>query len=116
MEGTRLGLKAIREIEPSGSQVGQNYIRTGVSGDISQRLTDRFKLTLTAGYHQSEYQDVDGAGDATRSDDIYFVRPGVRYQNDRFHADLYYERREDSSSDGFSYEVNHFGLIVGAEF
>ena len=115
-EGTEVGLRLTREIQPSGSLGGQNYVRTGVGVTGSQRLTDRFKFTLDAGYDRYGYESASGDGDSSREDDFYSIRPGLRYEREHVNADLFYEYRKNTSSDTFSYDVNRVGISLGTQF
>ncbi|MGK0188018.1 MAG: hypothetical protein ACI9R3_003810 [Verrucomicrobiales bacterium] len=114
--GTDLGLRLTQEIQPSGALGGQNYVRTGIEAFAAQRLTDRFKFTLDAGYDRYSYESTAGGTAGTREDDFYIIRPGLRYQREHVHADLFYEYRKNTSSDSFSYDVNRVGVSLGTQF
>ena len=111
-----LDLSLARRIYPSGSQSGLNYISTRAGLYGSQRVSDRFRLTLGAGVDWLDYTERSGGSSAERSDTYYFLRPGFSYDFNRFRADVYYEFVENSSSGGGSYNVNRAGLALGAEF
>lgn len=115
-DGTNIGLRLTREIQPSGALGGQNYVRTGLGAFASQRLTERFKFTLDAGYDRYSYESAAQNTEGTREDDFYYIRPGVRYEREHVNADFFYEYRNNSSSDSFSYDVNRLGVSVGTEF
>jgi hypothetical protein len=115
-EGTELGLRLTREIQPSGSLGGQNYVRTGLGLSGSQRLTDRFKFTLDAGYDRYSYESASGDSESDREDDFYSIRPGLRYEREHVNAGLFYEYRKNTSSDTFSYDVNRVGISLGTQF
>lgn len=114
--GTEAGLRLSREIEPSGSLGDQNYVRTGVSLTGSQRLTERFKFTLDAGFDHYGYEETRLGSRADREDDDFFVRPGIRYEREHVNGSLFYEYRKNSGSSDYAYEVNRVGLTLGTEF
>jgi hypothetical protein len=116
-DSAMLDLKASREIQPSGALGDQNYISTQLGLSGSQRVTDRFKLTLGGGIEWLDYTQRGAGVGASRNDTYYFLRPGIRYKFNRFHGDLYYEFLKNSSdSSGSSYDVNRIGASIGTEF
>ena len=117
---TSVRLLGVREVAASGSLEGQNYVRTGVSGGVTHRLSERLSVGLDGGWEQYEYEAASKAalGLADRTDNGVFVRPGFTYVlGDRWKAEAWYQWRSSDSTDPTQeYDVNQAGINLRCEF
>lgn len=74
-DSSMLTLEGYNRVLASGA-VGENYTATGVRLQYRQRLFQKFFFDLSGGYQHSNY---DGATEAGREDNLYFVRPGFAF-------------------------------------
>ena len=78
-DGTYVYLEGYRRSVTTGSNVGEYYISTGVFARLRQRFFHRYYLSLTAGYQNADYQNPEASAEFGRSDDLFFIRPGVGF-------------------------------------
>lgn len=106
LERTTIALEGFRRTEYSGLERGRDFTLTGAALRLKQSIGRGFHLTLDGGYEVSDYtESVDGR---SRTDDYFFVRPGVLYNIARWgNAQLHYLHREDrSTQESFSFLNN----------
>jgi len=117
--GRDIEVSAQRSIYSSASLQGQDYIATGVSFSISQRINDRFSANFATGYQNQVY--IAAAQDvlATREDNFIYFRPGLNIQVvKQLNLTLYYEYSQDLSSgqDAVNFQRNRLGVQIGLLF
>lgn len=96
---TTIDLTAFRNQRSSADDAGQNYTATGVSLLVSQKLWQRFTLSLEGGYEHSTYNSAVSGVTADRTDNFYYGRVGFAYDfRDWLTAEIYYLYRENDSS------------------
>jgi hypothetical protein len=100
LEGTSLTLAAYRRQTVSALMTGENYVATGVSAGIRQRLLDRCSVSLGGSYENRDYQAAGNGVTATRQDDYYQLRVGLGVTIRRnWTADAYYQYGKNTSND-----------------
>src|SRR4029077_14693934 len=70
-EGTTIVAEAHRRASASIALAGQNYLSTGFSASVHQRLGGRLGVYVTGGYDNARYQSAQSGVAATRTDDYY---------------------------------------------
>jgi hypothetical protein len=117
VEATSLTLEAHRR-ETVSLIKGENYVTSGASLGIRQRLQERCFVTLTGGYENRDYKDAAPGVPAARQDDFYTVRFGIGvtlYKH--WTADSFYQyERNNSNQAGHELEDNQVGLRTTVEF
>ena len=100
---------------PSGTflpSAGNSYLAKVFTATASHQLLRNLQLTLTASYENDSYQGI------TRTDNVFFVDAGVRYQMNRnlfLGSDFsHYERT--STVSGLSFNQSILTLRVGTQF
>jgi hypothetical protein len=109
---TSFTLAMSRRTLNSAVLAGQDFASTTVSVGGRQRLFQRVYLALNVGYQNSDYfSTIDGVS-ADRSDDYYFVMPGLDVMITRFWSfgAYYLHRQDDSSVEFFSFDNNQVGV------
>ena len=105
-DGTSLSLVANRSVQTSAVLTGADYNSTGFSFSVSQRFFQRVTTHLSLGYTHSDYQNAGSGSVPDRSDNFYFVQPGVEYLiRDNLSAGVSYTHRQNVpsvSGSGFS--------------
>lgn len=106
-EGSYIYLQAYRRAYNSGIEGSEYFLATGVSVEYRQRLFQRFFFDLTAGWQNADYKDELGSPNFGRSDDLYFVRPGVGFDITTWlNCEITGEyQKNDSSIPGHSYDT-----------
>ncbi len=117
--GTDIELSAQRGIFASASLQSQDYIATGVSLGVTQRINDLLGADFAIGYQNQSYEAAARDVLANRDDDYYYFRPGLQiHVAKRVDLTLYYEYSENLSSGlgaaGFS--RNRLGAQLGLLF
>jgi len=113
-EGLGINITAFRRVLNSAYYTGYDYIATGVTVGLQYKLSSRFTLMLDTGWQCSDYQDIASSSTISRTDDYYFVHPGLRYTaSAHCNVEIYYFGRKDSSTVGTSsFEDTQAGLTV----
>ena len=100
---------------PSGTflpSAGNSYLAKVFTATASHQLLRNLQLILTASYENDSYQGI------TRTDNVFFVDAGVRYQMNRnlfLGSDFsHYERT--STVSGLSFNQSILTLRVGTQF
>lgn len=111
---TTLGLEGYRRNQSSFTLVNQNYHLTGVSGNISQVIRDRYTISLEGGYEVLDYTATQAGVVANRRDDYYFVRVGADWDvTTRFSLGAFYLYRQNNSNIATSkFSNNQVGLTA----
>jgi hypothetical protein len=117
-DGTAISVEASRRIYSSAAAVGQNFVATGGTVSVRQRLFRKFFATVAGGYEDATYQSADGTKDTSRHDQYVFIRPSVSFAFRRWaNLDLYYQYRGNTSTASSSaFESNLAGLQVDISF
>ena len=76
-DGTTISLDGRRRTYASAALTGQNYEATGLVASVSQRFMKKFNLSLAAGFEQADYKSALIGVAADRTDDYFFIRPGI---------------------------------------
>lgn len=106
-DGTYVYVQGFRRSATTASEDGKYYIATGVYALLRQRVFHRYYVSLTAGYQNADYQLAGSAPGNGRSDDLFFVRPGVgldlaAWLNCEVSGEY---RRNDSTIEGRSFDA-----------
>jgi hypothetical protein len=92
-----------RKIYSSASLAGENFVSTGGTATIRQRVFNRCVVGLAGGYEDAQYESTVGQGGASRHDQYLFVRPSVSFAFKKWvNLDLYYQYRRNTSTSGSS--------------
>ena len=111
-DGTALSIEGHQHIENSAVISGANYITTGASLSVRQRLIDRLSGTFSFTYDHSDYAPVSAGVTTTRVDDYFLLRTGLDATLGRsWTVGVFYLYREDVSTDSnYSFQNNQVGL------
>jgi hypothetical protein len=91
---------------------GNSYLSKVFTATASHQLLPNLQLSLTASYENDSFQGM------TRTDNVFFVDAGVRYQTNRnlyLGSDFSYNERTSTAS-GLSYNQTILTLRVGTQF
>jgi len=113
-ETTAFSFEAHRQEQNSAVLNGQNFISTGFSLAMRQKLWDRLTGHFTFSFNNSEYKSTQRNVRATRSDDYFLLRYGLdAIIRQSWTVGIFHQYREDTSSDeSFSFENNQAGIQV----
>jgi hypothetical protein len=111
-EGTAISLEGHRRNQNSVILVDQNFISTGATVSLRQRMFERLTLSASGSYDNADYQAATTTTVATRSDDYYSVRVGMDVAiRERWTAGVFYQYRKDTSNDpSFNFNNNQVGF------
>jgi hypothetical protein len=111
-ERTSLSLEAHRLEQNSAVLDGQNYISTGVSIAIRQKLRERLSGYASFSFDNLNYVSTQRGVHATRNDDYFLLRYGLdAIIAQSWTVGIFHQYREDDSSDkGFSFVNNQVGI------
>lgn len=111
-EGTSFTIEGHRREQNSAVVSGANYISTGGSLSVRQRLRERLFGTITASYDNADYEPARRNVSVTRQDDYFLLRYGVEAIVGRsWTIGLFHQYREDISTDkSFSFSNNQVGI------
>ena len=102
-DGSTLSLSGSRTNSSSASLAGQDFASTQIFVSFSQRLLQRFFVSLTGGYQNQTYFGATSFVDSTRVDNYYFIQPAIDVRITRYWVrGGYYLHRQNDSSDLFS--------------
>jgi hypothetical protein len=111
---TTFKIAIFQRYQNSARTSGQNYLSTGVSASLAQRVLDRFLLTIDANYSRAEYRaTVAGVTNVRdRLDDLFGARLSLdAYLTAHWTAGVFYSySRNDSNDPLFDYRKNQVGL------
>ena len=117
-DGTTVTLRGTRRTLNSAVLAAQDYETTNMNIGIRQRFMRRFYIGVAGGYEHTEYFNTAQFVSATRSDDYFYVQPSVDVTLTRFWTmgAYYLHRRDESSSDSFSFYDNQVGVRTSLTF
>ncbi len=117
-DGTTISVEGHRDNRNSALFAGQNYISTGFSVSVRQRMIERLFLSLSGSYENAEYQSAIIAVAATRSEDYYLAQAGADVSiTARWLAGLFFRHRENISNfAGLSFSNNQIGIQTSYQF
>lgn len=114
---TTITMDIYERIYGSAALVRENYTSTGITTGIRQQLQQNLFMAITTGYVWSNYYAVAQNVNATRVDNVYFVRVGPEWQITRWcNSALFYEFSDDSSSGNGSRSFSRNRVGVQANF
>jgi hypothetical protein len=116
-EATSVTLEAHRRETVSLFQ-GQDYVTTGVSMGVRQRLVERCQVSLTGTYENREYKEAEPTASTARQDDFYLLRVGIAVTLFKeWTADGFYQyQRNNSNASGGEIEDNQVLLRTTVKF
>lgn len=98
-DGTELSLNVYRRVTPSSVIARQNFISTGFSANVRQRMFQKYYLGLAGGFENSEYESTNNLIAANREDDYFFIRPSFDWDVTAWWTlTAFYEFRENDSN------------------
>jgi hypothetical protein len=117
-EGTGVFLTAYQRQEVSALNEGQIYEVKGMAAGLSQRLGGNWTASLEGGYEVASYVSDASTGAPSRRDEIWFVRPALRYRfSDELDASVFFQASEDQSTDqNFGYDAVMTGVELNYKF
>lgn len=117
-DGTTFNLEAYAQSYGSTNFAGQNYLATGVSASVEQRLFRKFFAGFAISYENDTYYAAASNVDATRRDNFLDLRPSLDYRPmDWLSAGIFYEFRNNASTfSNYSFYDNRTGFEVGVQF
>ena len=117
-DGTSISLDGNRQVETSAVLGGQDYTLTGITVSVSQRFFQRAYLRLSTGYSHTDYVAEANNVDAARSDNYYFLQPGVDITvRENITAGGFYSfRTSTSSQSNRNFNDNQVGLRLSFGF
>jgi hypothetical protein len=78
-DGSYFYLQGYRRSVTGSGGANDYYLATGFMARYQQRLFQRYYLSLTTGYQNSDYQNSEGSAEVGRTDDLFFIRPGIAF-------------------------------------
>jgi hypothetical protein len=117
-DGTVLSLQGSRQNQASALLAGQNYISTGISASIRQRIIERLFLTVSGSFQNAEYQATSAGVTATRNDDQFLIRTALdTILTAQWRAGAYYmHRRNESNLQQLEFARNQVGIQTSYQF
>jgi hypothetical protein len=117
-DGTTINVEGHRDNRNSALFAGQNYISTGVSATVRQRLFERLFVSVGGSYENAEYESAISGIAATRSENYYLARLSADIAiTARWMAGLFYRHRENISNiSTLSFENNQIGIQTSYQF
>ena len=111
-DGTSFTLEGHRRQQNSAVISGANFITTGGTLGVRQRLRDNLFGTANFTYDHSDYEPTTSAVAITRRDDYFLLRCGLEAILGRsWSLGVFYQYREDISSDeNYSFNNNQVGV------
>ena len=111
-ETTSLSIEGHRREENSVVLSGENFISTGVSLAVRQKLRERLSAHASVGYDNRTYKAARRGPDSGRSDDYFLLRYGLDVIVGRsWTIGIFHQYRDNTSSDDrFSFKSNQVGI------
>ena len=111
-DGTTLSLKGYRREEPSILTAGLNYVTTGFTAGIQQRIFERYFVGVEGSYYNQDYRTARSGIAAARQDDYGLVRVVAGAQwIERWKVSVFYQYQTNGSTDAAqSFFDNQVGL------
>jgi hypothetical protein len=112
-DSTTVTLEGHRLQQPS-AYAGADFIVTGFSLALRQRLAARWTVAVTSGYDQVQYRATAAPGSVSRADDSFSAKLGLDYRfSGRWMGGVFYRHREDLSNQGaIGFQDNQAGVQV----
>jgi hypothetical protein len=110
-DSTTVTLEGHRLPQPS-AYASADFIVTGFSLALRQRLAARWSVAVTSGYDQVQYHATTAPGSVSRSDDYFSARLGLDYGfSRRWLGGVFYQHREDLSNQAaIGFQDNQAGV------
>jgi hypothetical protein len=117
-EGTAFSLEGHRRSQNSVILADQNFISTGATASLRQRVLEKLTLSASGSYDNDDYQAASTTAVATRSDDYYSIRVGMDLAiKERWSAGVFYQYRKNTSNDPlFTFRNNQIGFQTSWAF
>lgn len=111
-EGTSFTLEGHRREQNSAVINGANFVSTGASLGVRQRLRERLFGTLNVSFDNANYKPTERNVQTTRNDDYFLLRYGLEAILGRsWTIGIFHQYREDISSEkSFSFVNNQVGI------
>ena len=99
-DGTSITLEGNRQVLTSAVLGGEDYTLTGLTISASQRFFQRFYFRLSVGYTNTDYRAETNGAEAARSDDYFFIQPGLDFSvRDNLTIGGFYSYRASTSTE-----------------
>ena len=111
-ETTSFSIEAHRREENSIVLSEENFISTGASIAVRQKLRERLSAHASFSYDNREYKSAGSGPDSDRTDDYFLLRYGLDAILGRsWTIGIFHQYRDNTSSDkSYSFENNQFGI------
>ncbi len=116
-DGTSITLLGFRNVSGSSSVNDQDFIATGVTLGIKQRI-QKYTVGISAGYENDTYYGTTSDSETNRVDNFIFVRPTISYDFiEWLKVEVFYEyRNNDSTYVNNAFYDNRVGIELDAKF
>ena len=116
-DSTTVTLEGHRLQQVSAAYGNADFIVTGFSLALRQRLAAKWAVAVTSGYDQARYHATTTAPSVSRSDDYLSARLGLDYRlSKRWLGGVFYEYRQDYSSLAIGFHDNQTGVRISWRF
>ena len=116
-DSTTVSLEGHRSQEVSAAYGNADFILTGFSLALRQRLAARWTVAVSSGYDLAQYHATTAPASNTRSDDYFNARLGLDYGfSSRWQGGVFYQYRQDYSSLAIGFHDNRTGVRVSWRF
>lgn len=117
-ENTFINVQGYRRQYPSVTLRTQNYLISGFQVSLQQKIWQRLSASLNAGYDHTSYEPSAIGVRADRTEDYFFVGPGVNYSfTTHWDAGLFFNYRQNQSDRaGLDYESYQVGFRTAFRF
>jgi hypothetical protein len=106
LERTYVYVHGYRRSVTGNTEGSAYYVATGVYAQYRQRVFQRFFVELAVGYQNGEFLEPAGSPNFGRSDDLFFIRPGVGFDLAAWmNCEITGEYRQNDSNDQYGYEA-----------
>lgn len=116
-EGTTFSLDGYRKPNTSVILLNNNYISTGISAGIRQEILANYALYFQGGYENADYVKTHPTADDSREDNYAFARVGAEWRPwERLTVGVFYQYRQNNSTERFDFDNNQVGMNVSLRF
>ncbi len=114
----KLTLTGYRRVIPSIISRRENTDVTGVSFAVRERFLQKFEVTVTAGFENTDYHSEGSHYSVNRNEDYFFGRVDVSYiLSEQWRIGTYFELRSNDSSEKYrSFDQHQTGVNVSFNF
>lgn len=111
-DGTTINLTGSRRVFTSAVEAGQNYTATTLTLSLNQRFYQRYYLHVDVGYTNTTYVAVAQGVDGGRTDNYFFVQPGLDFKvHENILVGAFFSYRDSTSTgNGRPFVDNQVGL------